>query len=57
MSNGDYNRGRRDGRERTYNPPVRERIFTSYPKAEKERLDEYKQGYRHGRNDRERKRK
>jgi hypothetical protein len=57
MSNKDYERGRRDGKENTYHPPVRERLFTSYKKDELERLDDYKQGYGHGKQDRERKRK
>jgi hypothetical protein len=51
MSN-DYKRGRRDGKELTYKPPVKERIFTRNTKEEIDRLNEYKQGFRHGRNDR-----
>lgn len=50
----DYGSGRRDGREGTYCPPVKERIFTSRPKDEQNRLDDYRQGYRHGVKDRER---
>ena len=55
MSHGDYNRGRRDGRESMYEPPVKERIITNYSDKELERLREYKQGYRHGKNDRKQK--
>jgi hypothetical protein len=52
MSDQDYKRGRRDGKELSYKPPVKERIFTKYPKGDKDRLDNYDQGYRHGREDR-----
>jgi hypothetical protein len=57
MGNKDYQRGRKDGKEYTYHPPVKERIFTSYKKDELERLEDYRQGYRHGKQDREKGRK
>jgi hypothetical protein len=56
MSNKDYERGKRDGERLDYKPPVEERIFTQYTPEEKEKLDDYDQGYRHGREDRDKKR-
>jgi len=53
MSDHDYKLGRRDGQELTYNPPVKERIFTSYTDEERQRRDDYYQGFVHGKGDRE----
>jgi hypothetical protein len=41
----------------TYKPPVPARIFTRSTKEERERLDNYDQGYRHGKKERERRKK
>jgi hypothetical protein len=57
MSDQDFKRGKRDGREGIYSPPVPERIITSRPKEEQERLDEYNQGVDHGRQERKERKK
>jgi hypothetical protein len=51
MSQHDYAIGRRDGKEMTYDPPVPTRVFTSRPPEEQQRLDDYYQGYKHGKQD------
>lgn len=53
MSARDYERGVRDGRHGTYNPPHDNGLFGtllfSNSKAELEDRKDYDQGYRHGR--------
>jgi hypothetical protein len=53
MSERHYERGRRDGRCNTYNPPHQKGLFegliSNYTRAELEDRRDYDQGYDHGR--------
>jgi hypothetical protein len=56
MSTGDYERGKRDGRHNTYNPPHEKGLFmgllSRYTRDELEDRKDYDQGYSHGRRSR-----